>query len=354
MVAVALIAGVSGGIAGAAITSWLDDDPSPAPRDTPAPVERQPVAVEVSSAMIEAAARGRASTVRIESRQRGRSGFDVGSGVVIDDTGHIVTNAHVVAGADTVRVFLPDGSEQPAILLGHDAPFTDVAVLRIAPGLVPPLEAGDPAALQPGETVVVVGNPLSEFAGSVSAGIVSGINRARTIDGFLYTNLVQIDAALNSGNSGGALLNLAGQFVAMPSVVLREGPGGVPVAGIGFAIPADHVLDIAGQIIAAGGPIARSDLGIRSVEITAEVRRSANLADAATGVLVLDVAMGGPADEAGIRAGDIIVSLGGDELGPGFPLLNALARHSPGDTVTVVLDRNGSMVETQVRLGRRS
>ncbi len=320
----------------------------------PSVVDGGTVRVEITGAVAEAAAAGQASVVRIESRIRGRNGFDVGSGVVIDDEGHIVTNAHVVTGTDVLRVFLPTGEEVAAILLGHDAPFTDVAVLRIAPGLASPIKPGDATALQPGDTVLAVGNPLSEFANSVSVGVVSGVNRVRTLDGFRYADLIQTDAALNNGNSGGALVNLAGQFVGMPTAVIRESIAGDPVAGIGFAIPAQHVLEIASAIITRGAPIERADLGIGSVEITADVVRAANLPTGTEGVLVTEVLNGGPAGTAGILPGDVLKSIDGLEIGIETPLLNALVDKEPEQTVTVLLDRKGSIVETRVRLGRRS
>jgi S1-C subfamily serine protease len=140
----------------------------------------------------------------------------------------------------------------------------------------------------------------------------------------------------------------------MPTAVMREAATGQPVAGIGFALPANHVLEVAGQIVAAGGPLPRPSLGAEHAEVTAEVARKARLRDGVEGVLVTAVASGGPAAEAGIRPGDVITTVDGEAVDEERPLLNVLRDKEPGQTVTVVLDRNGSIIETQVRLGQRS
>jgi S1-C subfamily serine protease len=355
LAAVAGIAALFGAIGGAATATLFNEDDADGSATTPAASGSNAggVRVEVSGAIAEAAAKGHASVVRIESRARDGNGVDVGSGVVIDNDGHIVTNAHVVLGTDSLRVFLPDGREQQAILVGHDAPFTDVAVLQVAPGAVTPLDAGDSDALMLGETVVAVGNPLSEFAGSVSVGVVSGLNRVRYLDGMRYDDLVQTDAALNNGNSGGALVNLAGQFVAMPTAVLRETAAGVPVSGIGFAIPSNRVMAVARAIIENGGPIARASLAAEHVDVTAEVARSTGLGPDAAGALITAVVPGGPADLAGLLPGDVITTLGGMPVDREHPLLNVLAEMTPDESVTVVFERRGRVVEAQIRPGRR-
>jgi 2-alkenal reductase len=349
---VAVVSAVFGAAAGSGAALLIDrtgSDADEAAAQPPAGL----VSVEVNSAVAEAAVRARESVVRIESRSRTSSGVDVGSGVVIDGEGHIVTNAHVVLGTDSLRIFLADGSEQQAILIGHDSPFTDVAVLQIAPGAAPALEAGDAAAVQLGETVVAVGNPLSEFAGSVSVGVISGLARVRTLDGMRYDDLLQTDAALNNGNSGGALVNLAGQFIGMPTAVLREAGNGQPVAGIGFAIPSNRVMEVARAIIEDGGPIDRASLGVEHLDLGPGVGRVAGIAPETQGALIVSVRGGGPADEAGLRPGDVITSLAGVPVDREHPLLNALAGLDPGDVVDVTFDRSGRITETRIQLGRR-
>ena len=141
---------------------------------------------------------------RIESTRLTANGSeqDVGSGVILDTEGHVVTNAHVVLNTDTLKVVLADGTERPAILVGHDYPFSDIAVLQIGPGGLSPLEPGDSSALRLGESVVVIGNPLAEFDGSISVGVVSGLNRVRTIDGVRQADLLQTDAAVTTATAG--------------------------------------------------------------------------------------------------------------------------------------------------------
>ena len=356
--AVAALAALVGGIAGGSAVAFLTDE---SPASEPDPVAPSAAAagvtrVDITSAVLDVAASGRASVVRIESERRsdGRRITDVGSGVVIDDRGHIVTNAHVVLGTSALRVFLADGTERQAFLIGHDAPFTDVAVLQIGLDGPPPLTIGDSAALQPGETVVAVGNPLSEFAGSVTVGVVSGVNRVRMFDGVRNADLIQTDAALNNGNSGGALLNLAGQFVGMPTAVLRESNSGQPVQGIGFAIPSNRLLAVAESIIATGDSPLRPSLGMEHADLTAEIAARAGLVPGTAGALVVAVVEGGPAGAADIRPGDVVTRIGEYEIGDDRPLLNALMEYAPEQSVTVYLARNGQNIETQVRLGRRS
>jgi S1-C subfamily serine protease len=352
-----VFAALVGGIVGGVVVALIDDDPQPAAVTGGGPGGGLPraVTVERTDAVITAAAVARPSIVRIESTRRTAAGLeqDVGSGVIIDNEGHIVTNAHVVLGTETLRVILADGSERSAILIGHDAPFTDVAVLQIGPGGLTPIEVGQSSTLALGETVLAIGNPLAEFEGSVTVGVVSGLNRQRTIDGVIQPDLIQTDAALNQGNSGGALVNLEGQFVGMPTSVLRQSRTGQVVEGIGFAIPADRLMDVARQIIARGGNLARPTMGFEHLDITTEVASRFRL-PVDEGALVTDIAPGGPAAVAGIQRGDVITQLEDVAITRSMPFLSALASHKPGEAVRVVLNRNGRIIETEVRLGTRS
>jgi len=265
-----------------------------------------------------------------------------------------VTNAHVVLETDSLKVVLADGTERPAVLVGHDFPFNDIAVLQIGPLNLKPLPIGDSSALRPGETVVAIGNPLGQFDGSISVGVVSGIAREQTFDGVRQEDLIQTDAALNNGNSGGALVNLAGQFVGMPTAVLRQSSSGQAVNGIAFALPSSRIVEIANRIIANGGAIERPSLGIEHIDLTAEALARLPRLAVNEGAVVAAVASGGPAAEAGIKPGDIIVELGGAAIDEETPLYNALMEHVPGETVRVVLNRNGRIIDVEVRLAKRS
>lgn len=279
---------------------------------------------------------------------------DAGSGVVIDALGHILTNAHVVLGTDSLRVVLSDGTERPAILLGHDYPFTDIAVLRISPGKLTPIETGDSASLKLGQAVVAIGNPLSEFDGSVSAGVISGLARHRTFDGVRQDDLLQTDAAVNSGNSGGALLNLQGQLIGIPTAVLRQSRSGQPVEGIAFALPSNRAMSIAATIIATGGNYPRPSVGLDHVDLSPEVLQRLPRMSVTEGALVTSVVSGGSADAAGLQPGDVITKLGDVAVSRDSPFLNALMARGAGETVRVVFNRNGRIIEVEVRLARRT
>ena len=352
VVVLALLAGLTGGLVSGLLIGVVFDDSGGTPVDGGT---GNGLTVEHTSAVRDAAAKARASVVRIESTRRTTSGVvqDVGSGVVLDTDGHILTNAHVVLNTETLTVFLADGSERKAIMIGHDYPFTDVAVLQIGPGGLEPVEIGDSAALALGETVLAIGNPLSDFEGSVSVGVVSGLNRRRTFDGVVQPDLIQTDAAVNQGNSGGALVNLRGAFVGMPTSVVRESRSGQPVEGIAFALPSARVLEIARGIIAESGAYPRPTLAIEHLDLTPDVLARAPRLAVEEGALVTQVIPGGTADAAGIQPGDVITGIGGEQVDRQNLLLNVLLRFNPDDTVRVVLNRDGRIIEVEVRLGKR-
>lgn len=349
-----LIAALFGGVIGGLVVARTVDDDGATPQQEAA--RAQSLTVEQTSAVAEAAANARPSVVRIESTKRTAGGTeqDVGSGVVLDLEGHILTNAHVVLGTDSLKVILSDGTQRGAILLGHDYPFTDVAVLQIGPGNLTPMAAGDSGALKLGETVLAIGNPLAEFDGSVSVGVVSGLARTRTFDGVLQQDLIQTDAAVNSGNSGGALVNLKGQFVGMPTAILRQSRSGSAVEGIAFALPANRLLDVAAVIIRDGGSYPRPSLQLDHQDITAEVLAKLGRLSAKEGALVVATIPNGAADKAGILPGDVVSRIGDHPVDADHPLFNALMDFAPGDSVKVVLNRNGRIIEAEVRLAQRS
>ncbi len=347
------MAALAGGVVGGLVVSGLDGD-SEAPASSRAAA--QTLTVEQTSAIADAAAAARPGVVRIESTKRTATGNeqDVGSGVVLDAEGHILTNAHVVLGTDTLKVILSDGTERGAILLGHDYPFTDVAVLQIGPGGLTPLPVGDSMALKLGEAVVAIGNPLAEFDGSVSVGVVSGLARIRNFDGVRQDDLIQTDAAVNNGNSGGALVNLKGQFVGMPTAILRQTRSGASVEGIAFALPSNRLVAVAAVIIREGGQYPRPSLQLDHQDITAEVLPRLGRLSVREGALVVALIPNGAAARAGIQAGDIVTSIADQPVNADHPLYNVLMGYAPGDTVKVVLNRNGRIIEAEVRLAQRS
>lgn len=343
-------AALGGGIAGGLLVLQLGDDGDGGAQ--PGGSAPSVVEVDITSAVTDAVQKARPAVVRVESATRRT--FDVGSGVVISAEGYILTNAHVVLGTDQLKVVFADGSERPAVLIGHDYPFNDIAVLQVAPVGLTVMETADSDALRPGETVIAIGNPLGELYGSVTVGVISGLNRSRLLDGVRHDDIIQTDAAVNSGNSGGALVNLAGQLVGIPTTILRQSGAGQPVEGVAFAIPSNRALDIANRIIAARGPIPRPSLELEHIDLNEEVAARLPALAVSSGAVVLTIVQGGAAAQAGIRAGDVIVQLGDDVIDARTPLLNALAGHQPGETVKVVLNRNGRIIEAEVRLAKRS
>lgn len=340
-------------MAGAVLAFFSGDGDS---GDASTPKDRQELTVEQTSAVSEAAEKARPSVVRIESTKRANGGTeqDIGSGVVLDDIGHVVTNAHVVLNTDSLRVILADGTERPAVLIGHDYPFSDIAVLQIGPGQITPIEPGDSETLKLGESVIAIGNPLAEFDGSISVGVVSGTNRVRVFDSVRQTDLIQTDAAVNSGNSGGALVNLRGQFIGMPTAVIRQSRSGSEVEGIAFALPSNRVLSIARTIIETGGQYPRPSLQLDHLDLTPEVLARLSRPATREGAVVATVAGGGVSDEAGIQVGDIITRIGDIDVNAETPLFNALMSFEPGQAARVVLNRNGRIIEAEVRLAKRS
>ncbi|MEP6871947.1 MAG: trypsin-like peptidase domain-containing protein [Anaerolineaceae bacterium] len=356
-----LIAAATGGailgglVSGGVVARFAQtSDSSAASNRTTAPGAT--LSVDQTSAIADVALHVRPSIVLVDSSKRtvGGTEHDIGSGVVIDEQGHVITNAHVVLNTDSLKVVLSDGTERPAILIGHDHPFTDVAVLQISPGRLTTVEIGDSSALHLGDTVVAIGNPLAEFDGSVSVGVISGLNRKRVFDSVRQDDLLQTDAAVNNGNSGGALLNLKGQFIGMPTAVLRQSRTGQTVEGIAFALPSNRLMAIVNRIIADGGPYPRPSLGLDHLDINDEVLQRATRLTVTEGALVTSVVVEGPGATAGILVGDVITRVGSAAVNRENPLLNALTSFDPGQTARVVLNRNGRIIELEVKLARRS
>lgn len=266
-----------------------------------------------SNAVSEAAEKISPAVVKIEARRRVRGPYGVedaggiGSGFLFTSNGYIITNSHVVGGATSVGVTLQDGRQFKAEPVGDD-PHTDLAVIRIHADGVPAAALGDSSAIKPGHVVVAVGNPLG-FGYTVTAGVVSALGRSlRSQSGRLIDNVIQTDASLNPGNSGGPLVNSRGEVVGVNTAIIR------PAQGICFAIPVNTAKVVAGQLIKEGR-VRRGYLGIagQSVRRLGHVaRRDGVRVD--SGVLVAGVETGGPADRAGLRDGDLIVAYDGQPV----------------------------------------
>jgi 2-alkenal reductase len=267
-----------------------------------------------------------------------------GTGFVIDEQGHIVTNWHVVTGGTSFSVILSDGTEVPAELIGED-PRDDLAVVKIDPAQVPAVvPLGDSSQLKPGQTVLAIGSPLGAFGNTVTQGIVSALNRDQLENPSSnycqnYTNLIQHDAAINPGNSGGPLFNLQGEVVGVNTLGIPVSQGGTPVQGIFFAVPANTVKAVVDELIETGH-ISLPYIGISLVELNPQIA-SVNDLPVDQGIYVDAVEPGSPAEAAGLQPGDIITSVDGTAVSIENSLSDMLINFDPGQTVTMDVLRDG-------------
>ena len=267
-----------------------------------------------------------------------------GSGVIYHDDGVIVTNAHVVGDAETVEVRFADGSQAEADVVARD-PVVDLAVVRTDRNGLPAATFAEDEP-QVGELAVALGSPLG-FENTATAGIVSGLERSIPGGGQQLAGLIQTDAAISPGNSGGALVGPAGDIVGINVAYIPPQGGAV---SIGFAIPSPLVVDVADQLL-ANGEVQHAALGITPVTLTPQLAERYGI-EAQDGALVLEVQPGGPADTAGIQPGDVIVSFGGDDVHELGDLLTALRSSAPGDHVELGVLRDGKDETIEVELGK--
>jgi S1-C subfamily serine protease len=264
-----------------------------------------------------------------------------GSGVIFTPDGYVLTNAHVVAGAARLRASFTDGQALDATLVGSDAD-TDTAVLRLSGSGLPHAELGQSATLRVGQLVVAIGNPLG-FQCTVTAGIVSALGRTlRTPSGRMIESVIQTDAPLNPGNSGGPLVSGAGRVVGINTATIA------PAQGICFAIGIDTAVWVATRLM-RDGRVRRSRLGLsgQTVPIDTRVRRFHGLTQAA-GMLVLDVVAGGPVAEAGVQRGDVVVTLDGETIAGVDDMHRSLTAERAGRALTLTLLRRAEKLEVSV------
>jgi len=248
-----------------------------------------------------------------------------GSGVIISDSGYIITNNHVIDGASTITVTLHNGKSYTATLVATDSE-TDVAVLSIDADDLTPVVIGDSDKLEVGDTAVAIGNPLGELGGSVTAGIISGLEREITLDGETM-NLMQIDASINPGNSGGGVFNDNGELVGL--VVAKA--ASIDVEGIGFAIPINDITEVIDQLIDYGYVKGRTSLGVTLININDQQTAMSYRVDE-IGVYVLQVTSGSNAEDAGMKAGDRIISIDGTQISTADEAVDKVSSYSVGDT----------------------
>ena len=326
----------------------------------------QPVTVDESSAIITAAQKVSPAVVTINSttaasqtnpfQAPGQNQGGVGSGIIFDSRGWILTNRHVVAGATSLTVKLKDGRSFSGRIYGIDT-LTDLAIVKVDATGLPTAPIGDSGNIQVGQLAIAIGSPLGNYTNTVTSGIISALGRTITVTDEQtgqptdLHGLIQTDAAINPGNSGGPLLNAAAQVVGVNTAIASS------AEGIGFAIPIDIARPIMQQAL-AGEPLARPWVGIRYVQIDLQVKQQYNLpldqgAYVTSGDGSPAVVAGSPADKAGIKQGDIITSLEGITLDNLHPLEDVLTQFAPGKTVTIEVYRGGKTIALQLVLGTR-
>ena len=290
-------------------------------------------------------------------RQNGTEEQEIGGGTgfIITSDGYIVTNKHVVADEEAeYTVMMNDESKYDAEVVARD-PTTDFAVLKIEGKDFPTIELGDSDELKVGQTVIAIGNALGEFRNTVSVGVISGLSRSITASSFGFgsenlVGVIQTDASINHGNSGGPLLNLAGQVIGINTAIAQD------AQNIGFAIPINEVKNSI-ESVKEYGEIIRPWLGVRYIMINKSIAES-NKLDVDYGALIIrgeektDLAVipGSPADKAGLVENDIILEVNGEKIDQDYPLMKAIAKFKPGDEITLKVLHKGEEKEVKVRL----
>jgi 2-alkenal reductase len=371
VIGLALLVGVvGGGIAGGLVAALVPrDSASPTRAGNPA-VAAGPttlLSVKEESAITDAVAKVNPGvvTLLVEAQQTDAAGrvvseTNLGSGVVIDARGYIVTNQHVVDSATKISVRLPSGEERPGVLVGDDSPFTDIAVIRVQPDNLTVVPVGDSEALALGQQVLAIGSPAfgssltdvrNDFNNTVTRGIVCGIHRRWPREDTIMEDLIQTDAAVNHGNSGGALVTLNGDLVGITTTVVRGTDQGNEVQGVAFAISSRVFKPLVDQIIASGR-VQRPYVGISHRQITPDIARQ-NRLPVQNGALVINVDGDSPAAKAGIQRGDIITKINNTPITEDAPYLSILVKQTPNTTVPVTYTRNGKETTVDVDIGIR-
>ena len=273
-----------------------------------------------------------------------------GSGVIISSDGYILTCAHVVDGASNITVTIND-KDYTATLVGEDT-TSDIAVIKIDADGLTPATVGNSDSLKVGQNVMAVGNPLGELGGTVTGGMISALNRSVTIQGTNSTNtmsLIQMDASVSPGNSGGGLFNMNGELVG----IVNAKSSSSDAEGLGFAIPINDAIKVAQELLENGYVTGRPYLGITYLAVT-DAQTAQQLGVNAYGVYIVDVTKGGPADQAGLKAGDRIVSVDGSEIAAKDDLGTLMQKHAAGDTLAITVARDGQMQTVNVTLGEKT
>jgi serine protease DegS len=279
------------------------------------------------------------------SQERKRLQTSLGSGVIISPQGFVLTNNHVVADADEIKVMLSDGRDARATIAGLD-PETDLAILRIDMPDLPSIVIGNSDSIRVGDVVFAIGNPFG-VGQTVTQGIVSATGRNK-LGISTFENFIQTDAAINPGNSGGALINARGELIGINTAIFSRSGGS---QGIGFAIPESLAKDVMKQIIEKGR-VVRGWIGIEAQDLTPALAESFGL-DHTNGMLIAGIVRGGPADVAGLNPGDLVTSVDGQDVTDTFQTMERITRSEPGTRVEVEGIRQGTPFRTEVKITQR-
>jgi 2-alkenal reductase len=283
----------------------------------------------------------------------------LGSGVIVDQRGYVVTNNHVIADGRNYQVIFQDGAKVNARLVGRDD-YSDLAVLQIDGQLPAVATLGDSSKLRPGESVIAIGSPLGDFRNTVTSGVVSAVGRKLDDSAPGLTDLIQTDAAINHGNSGGPLVDPSGQVIGINTAVVRGagsglsglmGAGGDVAEGLGFAIPSSTVRTVVDQLITSGS-VTRPYLGVNFQSVTPRIASYYDLG-AKEGALVMRVAPDSPARKAGLQQGDVITAVDGQKVTDQQGLPELLNKHKVNDQVNLTINRDGKDQTLQVQLAQR-
>jgi serine protease Do len=328
--------------------------------ETPVAAQNQTIvqvdAVEVQSAVTQAVEKVGPAVVTVVATLpdtmsvwgRVSGGTSSGSGIIISENGEILTNNHVVEGGESFSITLANGEELPAKLLGSDA-YTDLAVLRVNGEMPAVAELGSSDFLSPGETVIAIGSPLGDFKNTVTAGVISALGRSLdTGNGYLMEGLIQTDAAINVGNSGGPLVNLSGRVIGINTLIVRNSGSGSVAEGLGFSIPSSTARIVAAQLI-ENGQISRPYLGINGQPIDPQISRRYNL-PVDYGLYIFSVVANSPAASVGLQEGDIITQFDSTPIDKDHPYLNVLYNFQAGDQVNLSVARGNQTIQVQVTL----
>jgi S1-C subfamily serine protease len=359
------LAAIIGGVLGAGATYLLVQrtteipiTPTPSISATPEEIVQEEITLDIHTAITDAVEKVAPSVVTVINHLPPRRTFfgnvyeqtSSGSGAIISSDGYIITNNHVIEDFESLEVVFADGTTLPATLSGAD-PYGDLAILRAEGSLPGVAKWGNSDQLKPGETVIAIGSPLGAFKNTVTVGVISATGRSIDMDEqYQLEGLIQTDAAINQGNSGGPLVNLSGEIVGINTLIVRgSGSSSAVAEGLGFAVPSNVARAVAEKLI-SDGYIARPSLGANWGWITPQISARYRL-PVEFGVYLSEIFEGGPADNAGLQRGDILTEINGKPINDEHPFINLLFQYEPGQAVVFTVIRDSEEFQVELILG---